>query len=44
MIEEMKDYTHDLLPLLTKPIAITNENAGGWLADCLQDKSESNKG
>jgi hypothetical protein len=37
-------YSHDLLPMLTSPVPVTNDNLGGWLMDSLQQPERSYKG
>ena len=44
LADEVKKYSHDLLPMLVEPLPITNEQLGGWLNPSLQEKEHSTKG
>ena len=42
--EEVKKYSHDLLPMLIEPMPLTNDQLGGWVTPSLQEKEHSSKG
>ena len=44
LAEEVKRYTHDLLPMVVEPLPLTNEQLGGWLNPSLQENENSSKG
>ena len=44
LAEEVKKYTHDLLPMVIEPIPLTNEQLGGWLNPSLQENEDTSKG
>jgi len=44
LADEVKKYAHDYLPMLIKPIPLTNEQLGGWLNPALQANEETSKG
>ena len=44
LAEEVKEYAHDLLPMVVEPIPLTNDQLGGWLNPSLQENEKSSKG
>ena len=44
LAEEVKKYSHDLLPMVIEPIPLTNDQLGGWLNPALQENEDSSKG
>lgn len=44
LMEMVKNYAHDVLPMVITPEPITNDNLGGWLCSSLQEQQYSRNG